>query len=50
MKKELKKKVKESAKVIEIHIFVHSVPSSGTGGNYTYPPNPITNPPYYVTC
>lgn len=59
MKKKTTKKIKkENKQVIEIHIYVHQN-STGiwTTPNYPHNPNitpgtgnPITNPPYVVTC
>lgn len=48
------KKIKEPQKV-EIHIYIHQQPNFSTNIPYypngtAAPTNPITNPPYYVTC
>lgn len=47
MKKTIKKVKKESKQIVEIHIYIHQYPNfgNGNGGN-----NPITQPPYIVTC
>ena len=43
-----KKQTKQKKQVIEIHIYVHQTPNWSFPNNT--PPNPIINPPYYVTC
>lgn len=44
-KKTIKKKV--SKQIVEIHIYIHKDYNLGGTGQYI---NPITNPPYIVTC
>ena len=44
-----KKKQVKKPQVLEIHIYVHNVPQFPQYTPNTVP-NPITNPPYYVTC
>lgn len=53
MKKKKSKELKKEPQVIELHIYIHQDNGFTVPLNphiQPYSPNPITNPPYIVTC
>lgn len=50
MKKKQTKPKKENKQIIEIHVYIHNNGLNTNIPPLPYNPNPITNPPWIVTC